>query len=121
MLRSARCSPAVAKRSRPEVDKNCFGLSSPQINRVSGRRRIPSPPARTIPQRCAKLIDIFESFPFVQTLPSSEILCLTHPLQSRRTNLGPERRSKQSPCQPRILAYSIHYFHGLRIPFDLKP
>lgn len=51
--RRAQRSSVCRRREREPVSATyCFGRSSPQISRVRGRRRMPSPPARTTPQSC---------------------------------------------------------------------
>src|SRR5260370_33874522 len=47
-----RCHVSFSRVSVPERAQNCFGLSSPVSFLVSGRRRLPSPPAKITPQRC---------------------------------------------------------------------
>src|SRR5919109_1488803 len=46
-----RCHVSSSRISVPDRAQNCFGVSWPVSFLVSGRRRLPSPPAKIIPQR----------------------------------------------------------------------
>ena len=50
MRSAARSRVRWSKERDPVSVTYCLGRSSPQMTRVRGRRRIPSPPARTTPQ-----------------------------------------------------------------------
>src|SRR5260370_15017766 len=52
--RETVCHVSFSRVSVPERAQNCFGLSSPVSFLVSGRRRLPSPPAKITPQRCER-------------------------------------------------------------------